>query len=130
MVDSNWAQENFHKRDFFVAEEKGEVMATVTLQDAGRHSYLGYVYVHAEHTGRGVGKRLLQFARNESQRRKHESMVLIAHPKATWACKAYERFVFRLRAKARADVLAWNDGFLEPYYEEGFQLYQYQHEAR
>lgn len=127
-VDDAWARDNFRRRDFFVGEEKGEVVATVTLQDAGTHSYLGYVYVHAEHTGRGIGKHLLRFAREESKKRGDEGLVLIAHPKAHWACKAYERFGFEVVAKERAEVLSWNDGFMKPFYENGFHLYEYTHE--
>lgn len=126
-VDEAWGRENFEKRDFFVGELEDTLVATVTLQDAGDYNYLGYVYLHADHTGKGLGKRLLHFARAESRRRSKQGMVLIAHPEATWATRAYERYGFECIATAREDVLAWNDGWLEPYYEEGFHLYRYTH---
>lgn len=128
-VDEHWGRENFAKRDFFVGELDETVVGTVTLQDAGDFNYLGYVYLHADHTGKGLGKRLLRFARNESRRRGKAGMVLIAHPEATWATRAYERFGFECIAECREAVLGWNDGWLKPYYEEGFHLYRYLHEV-
>lgn len=126
-VDEAWARENFARREFFVGHVDGAVVATVTLQDAGDFSYLGYVYVHAEHTGKGLGRDLLDFARDESRDRGDKGMVLIAHPEADWACKTYERYGFDVIAEREDKILAWNNGFLRPYYEKGFQLYRYLH---
>ena len=50
---------------------------------------------------------------------------MIAHPEATWATRAYLKFGFKLHAARREDVLAWNEGALQDYYEEGFQLFVY-----
>ena len=52
-------------------------------------------------------------------------MVLIAHPKAFWATRSYRRFGFECIATTRDQVLEWRSGWLKPYYEEGFELYQY-----
>ncbi len=128
-VDLTWARKNFERRDFYVSERDGRVIATVTLQNAGDFSYLGYVYVHADHTRRGLGRTLLRFAKAESVRRGDRGMVLIAHPKATWACKAYLRFGFKVAATTDAEGLRWNNGFLKPYHERGFHVFRYLHEA-
>ncbi|MFT6142550.1 MAG: ribosomal protein S18 acetylase RimI-like enzyme [Myxococcota bacterium] len=126
-VGPAWARENFEKRDFFVGELDDEVVGTVTLQDAGRDAYVGYVYLHADHTGKGLGRELLDHARDESARRGHEGMVLIAHPKADWATRAYERYGFKRIAESKRDVLAWNNQYMKPFYEEGFHLFRYAH---
>ncbi len=126
-VDLSWAQKNFEHRDFYVAEREGNVVATITLQNAGDYSYLGYVYVHADHTRQGLGPAMLRFAEAESVSRGDRGMVLLAHPKATWACKAYLRFGFEVTATTDAEVLRWNDGFLEPYHERGFHVFSYLH---
>lgn len=128
-VDAAWGRDNFKKRDFYVGEVDDTVVGTVTLQDAGMYSYLGYVYLHADYTGRGLGKELLRHARDESRRRGHHGMVLIAHPEADWATRAYKRFGFECIAREEDDVKSWNDGFLAPYYEKGFHLFRYAHEA-
>ncbi|MCB9739970.1 MAG: GNAT family N-acetyltransferase [Deltaproteobacteria bacterium] len=128
-VDLAWARENFDRRDFYVAALGGRVVGTVTLQDAGDFSYLGYVYVHADHTGKGLGPTLLRFAEAESVRRGDRGMVLLAHPKATWATKAYKRFGFEVTATTDEEVMRWNGGFLEPYHERGFHVFRYLHEA-
>lgn len=126
LVDLEWARENFPRRDFYVARLRGEVVGTVTLQDVGEdHVYLGYVYLHEDQVGNGLGRELLDFARDEARRRGRRSMVLIAHPEATWACRAYRKYGFEVIARGRDEVLAWEDGWLEPYYEEGFELYRY-----
>jgi L-amino acid N-acyltransferase YncA len=126
LVDRAWARENFPRRDFFVAHLGDDVVGTVTLQDAGEeHVYLGYVYLHEDQVGNGFGRDLLDFARDETRRRGRKSMVLIAHPEATWACRAYEKYGFQVIARDREEILAWEDGWLEPFHEEGFQLFQY-----
>jgi L-amino acid N-acyltransferase YncA len=126
LVDRDWARENFERRDFYVARLGDEVIGTVTLQDVREdHVYLGYVYLHEEHVGNGYGGDLLDFARSETRGRGRSSMVLIAHPEAVWACKAYERYGFEVIARDRDEILAWEDGWMEPYYEEGFELYGY-----
>jgi L-amino acid N-acyltransferase YncA len=126
LVDRDWARENFRRREFFVGRLEDEVVGTVTLQDVGEdHVYLGYVYLHENQVGNGFGRDLLDFARDETGRRGRKSMVLIAHPEATWACRAYEKYGFEVIARERDDILAWEDGWFEPFYEEGFHLLQY-----
>lgn len=126
LVDRSWARENFELRDFYAARLDDEIIGTVSIQEAGEdHVYLGYVYLHEEWVGNGFGEELLDFARDETRRRGRRSMVLIAHPEAVWACKAYERYGFEVIARERDEILAWEDGWLEPYYEEGFELYEY-----
>lgn len=125
-VDLEWARENFPHRDFYVGRVEDDVAGTVTLQDVSEdHVYLGYVYLHTDYTGQGLGKDLLNFARDEARRRGRKFMVLLAHPEAEWACRAYEKYGFEVIARDREDVLAWQDGWLESYYEEGFHLYRY-----
>ena len=124
-VGPEWAADNYAKREFHVGCVQDKVIGCVSLQDTGESIYLGYVYVHADEVGQGHGKKLLNFAEEEARRRGKESMVLIAHPEATWAIKAYERFGFERIADGDDDVLAWNDGWLEPYHEKGFHLFEY-----
>jgi len=125
-VDLDWARENFQRREFYVARLGGEIAGTISLQEVGDdHLYLGYVYLHTDHVGNGFGGDLLDFARDELKRRGRHSMFLIAHPEAIWAKRAYLRYGFEITAKSDEEVLEWNDGWLEPYHEEGFQLYEY-----
>jgi GNAT superfamily N-acetyltransferase len=119
------ARENFRKREFYSALVDGEVVGVITLQDTGDHLYLGYVYVHHDHVGKRIGRKLLDFASQEAARRNKEGMVLIAHPEATWAIRAYEKYGFECIAEDDDRVLAWNDGWLGPYHETGFTLWRY-----
>lgn len=126
-VDEGWAERNYERREFYVGVEPDDsVVGTVSLQAAGEYAYLGYIYLLANRVGRGYGQRLLRFAAETSRRRGYRALVLIAHPDAKWAVKAYRRFGFRVIAERRREVLRWNHGWLRPYYEEGFQLFSYQ----
>jgi len=127
LVDRKWADENFERREFFIARSEGDEVGALSIQEVGDDwLYLGYVYVHTDHVGKRFGGRLLRFAKAEARRRGRKGLVLIAHPEAKWACRAYRKFGFDLIAEAREDVLTWEGGFLESYYEEGFQLYCYE----
>jgi DNA-binding MarR family transcriptional regulator/GNAT superfamily N-acetyltransferase len=125
-VDAQWADENFKRREFYIGTNAdGEKVGTVTLQFFGEYAYLGYVYVDTKFVGRGYGGQLLNFAREESKRRGMKGMVLIAHPKATWAIKAYQKYGFELTYRDKADILAWNNGALKDYYEDYFMMFLY-----
>jgi len=124
-VDLQWAQENFGKREFWSAIIDGEVVGVLTIQDTGDHLYLGYVYVHEDHVGKRIGRRLLDHAAAQVHARGKEGMVLIAHPEAKWAVKAYRKYGFECIGHDEDEVLRWNDGWLSDYYEGGFQLWQW-----
>lgn len=125
-VPASWKRENFERRDFYLGELEGdEPVGTVSLQYFGDFAYVGYVYLDADHVGNGYGRQLLEFAAGMASRKGCKGVALIAHPQATWATKAYLKFGFELVAEEREQVLAWNGGALQDYYEEGFQLYVY-----
>jgi len=128
-VDEAWANRNFELRDFYLGTEDREgepdPVGALSLQyPEPSFCYIGYVYLYTRHVGKGYGRRFLRFAANRARGNDCTSLVLIAHPKATWAVRAYEKFGFECIAKEKRDVLAWNDGWLEPYYEEGFHLFR------
>src|SRR5690606_16308431 len=98
---------------------------TISLQYFGDWAYVGYVYLDADWVGNGYGRELLEFAAGMASRKGMQGVSLIAHPEAQWATKAYRKFGFERVATDKAEVLAWNDGVLADYYEEGFELYVY-----
>jgi GNAT superfamily N-acetyltransferase len=124
-VGPDWPAKNYAMREFYVAVKQGEVIGCLSIQDTGPSLYLGYVYLHVDHVGHGYGKQILRYAERELRVRNKRSLVLIAHPEADWAVRAYERFGFERIARTDEDVLAWCDGWLEPYYEKGFHLFEY-----
>lgn len=125
-VDDRWAQKNYLMREFYFGRVDGKTVAILSLQHCGDYLYLGYIYVRAQTVGRGLGRQLLDFAARAAAQRGYRGLVLIAHPKATWAVRAYEKFGFRALLRSRDEVLAWNGGFLRPFYEEEFVLYRYE----
>lgn len=125
-VDKKWEIENYKKREFWVGKDSvDKTVGTVSLQYFQETAYLGYVYLHSEQTGRGYGKILLDHAKEQAIKNGMKEMILIAHPKADWATKAYRRYGFNILLKNRDDVLSWKNGLLRPYYEEGFYLFHY-----
>jgi GNAT superfamily N-acetyltransferase len=125
-VGQEWIEKNYKRREFYIGkDENGEDVGTISMQFFDKQTYLGYIYLDAKKTGKGYGKRLIKFAEEESKKRGQESLILIAHPKATWATKAYERFGFKKKFEKKENVVSYKDGLLEPYYEEGFHLYEY-----
>ena len=127
-VGPSWIRKNFGRREFFVGQNHTEEsVGTVSLQPCGEdYLYVGYCYIHTDHVGKGHGRKLLNFAVKKAKEQGKKGLCLIAHPKATWAVKAYDKFGFKRIATQSEDILKWNNGFFKPYYEEGFHLYTYE----
>lgn len=125
-VDDEWKEKNYTKREFYLGKDKenGEV-GTISLQYFGDYAYLGYIYLDSKHVGKGYGIELINFAKETCQQKNKKGMCLIAHPQAKWAIKAYEKYGFKKKFSKKEEILNWNNGFLRPYYEEGFDLYVY-----
>lgn len=124
-VDEQWAEINFRRRDFYLGKLGDEPVGTISLQYFGDFAYVGYAYLDIQHVGKGYGRDLLRFAESLSLDRGMHGLSLICHPKAVWAQRAYTKFGFKRIASAKQDILSWQDGALEPHYEEGFELYIY-----
>ncbi|MDH5429034.1 MAG: GNAT family N-acetyltransferase [Nitrospirota bacterium] len=124
-VGESWGEMEFTRRQFYIGRAEGAPVGIVSTQSVGDMAYIGYIYVYDHQTGRGFGPELLRHVRDLTQREGKRGMVLIAHPQATWATRAYVRFGFKRIATTREQVLDWRGGWLKPYYEEGFELYQY-----
>ena len=124
-VDETWGEMEFDRRKFYIGRTEGAPVGIVSTQSVGDMVYVGYIYVYDHQTGKGFGPQLLNHARDLAVREGKRGMVLIAHPEATWATRAYVRFGFECIATTRDQVLEWRGGWLKPYYEEGFELYQH-----
>jgi len=125
-VDEQWEETNFRRRHFYLGEADNEAVGTISLQYFGRHAYLGYIYLDVAHVGKGYGQTLMKFAERVARKMGMVDMILIAHPEATWAKKAYLKYGFEIIESDRERILAWEGGCMKPYYEEGFELYRYQ----
>ena len=123
-VDETWMTKNYFRREFYIGSNGEEDVGTISMQNLNGFAYLGYIYLDVKHVGKGYGHRLMEFAKHEAKRKGMKGLVLIAHPEASWAVKAYLKFGFKVVAKAKKEVLNWNNGSLKPYYEEGFHLYK------
>ena len=125
-VDASWEEENFLRRHFFVGRtDEGEDVGTISMQFFGDVAYLGYIYLDVGHVGKGYGHELMTFAERVAREAGIRTMILIAHPEAEWAKKAYLKYGFEIIETEPERILAWRDGLLGPYYEQGFELYGY-----
>jgi len=123
-VDENWAARNYLQRECYLGRIGNEVVGFLTLQHAGDYIYVGYTYVPARFVGRGIGRRLLTHAAEVAKQRGYKGVVHIGHPEATWAVRAYKKMGYDIVLREREQVLAWNSGFLKPFYEEDFVLFR------
>ena len=122
-VGSAWVKKNFELREFYLGTLNSEPVGTISLQEINNFAYLGYIYLNINYVGQGFGHQLMKFAEHQARDRGLEGMFLIAHPAAKWATKAYLKFGFKRELTSREQILNWRDGVLQPYYEEGFELY-------
>lgn len=129
-VDEKWQAENYELRDFYIGSVDEEPVGTISLQYFDDCAYLGYIYLDVKHVGKGYGHELMDHARDVARERGMRKLALIAHPDATWAKRAYLKYGFEIVETDEKRVKAWKDGALEPYYEQGFQLYLYDLVAR
>ena len=125
-VGEAWAEINFKRRDFYIGIANGKPIGTISLQYFGDYAYLGYIYLDVDQVGNGYGQQLMKFAAEKARQKGMRGMALIGHPKASWARKAYLKFGFDIVASKKNEVLAWQDGVLESYYEQDFELYIYE----
>lgn len=124
-VDDQWATRNYKLRDFYLGLDGDTPVGTISLQYFKDVAYLGYIYLDVNQVGKGYGRKLMKFAESVARQKGMKAMALIAHPEATWACKAYLKYGFEVTEATKEGVLSWNGGVLAPYYEEGFQLYEF-----
>lgn len=122
-VGEKWAEDNYGRRSFYIGEADGVPVGTISLQYFGRYAYVGYIYLDVAHVGKGYGQQLMGFAELVARKLGMVGMALIAHPRAKWAKSAYLKYGFEICETDKRRVLAWQGGVLEPYYEEGFELY-------
>lgn len=122
-VGEQWMVDNYRRRTFYLGYLGDDAFGTISLQTFGEFAYIGYVYLDVDFVGKGLGHVLMNFAAERAREQELAGLALIAHPEATWATRAYEKFGFEKIASSKEDVLAWQDGILEGYYEEAFELY-------
>ncbi len=124
-VDDEWKKINFERREFFISHNNHEPIGTISMQQFENYAYLGYIYLDKKHVGKRYGQILMNFTEQLARERRLKGMVLISHPEATWAVRAYEKFGFKTLLTDKSAILEWEDGVLKPYYEEGFHLFHY-----
>ncbi len=124
-VDENWKEENFHRREFFLGLADEKAIGTISLQHFGDYGYLGYIYLSEKEVGKNYGQILMNFIEQIARDRGLKGLVLIAHPEANWAVRAYEKFGFKRILTEKSEIITWQDGALESYFEEGFHLFSY-----
>ena len=122
-----WISKNYFRRKFYLGYIDDDAVGTISMQKLGsNYTYLGYIYLNTDYVGQKIGNRLITHAEKIAREEGRKAMVLIAHPEATWAVRAYEKYGFKKIAEDREEILSWEDGALNGYYEEGFHLYQYE----
>tara|TARA_R110002110_G_scaffold415856_3_gene658430 strand:- start:10654 stop:11166 length:513 start_codon:yes stop_codon:yes gene_type:complete len=125
-VDDVWKKKNYKKREFYLCHhESGEKIGTLSLEHFKNFSYLGYVYLDLDYVGHGYGQYILKYAKELTKSNGKSRMILMAHPEAKWAIKAYKKFGFKKIYEKKEEVCSFENNVLASYYEEGFHLYEF-----
>ena len=123
--DEAWKTRNFQLRDFYVAETPEGPVGAISLQYFDTYAYLGYCNLFEDACGEGNGEKMLAFAATLALLSQCDHLIMLCHPDADWAVKAIERFGFHQITNSKDEVLSFENGVMKPYYEEGFQLFQF-----
>jgi GNAT superfamily N-acetyltransferase len=83
------------------ADEGGELLGVMGIQDVCDVTLIRHAYVRSSHQGRGVGGALLARLRAQTER----PILIGTWAAATWAVAFYERHGFRLVTPAEKDRL-------------------------
>jgi GNAT superfamily N-acetyltransferase len=83
------------------ADEGGELLGVMGIQDVCDVTLIRHAYVRSSHQGRGVGGTLLARLRAQTER----PILIGTWAAATWAVAFYERHGFRLVTPAEKDRL-------------------------
>jgi len=88
--------------EVFVVEAGGAVAALAVLIDAPDHLLLDNVAVDPDHTGTGLGRRMIGFAEQEARRRGHAELRLFTNERMQRNIELYERLGFVETHRAHA----------------------------
>lgn len=84
-----------------LAEADGAVAALIVLLPKPDHVLLDNIAVRPDRQGRGLGRRLIEFAETEAWRRGYAELRLYTHEKMTENIALYRRLGFRETARGR-----------------------------
>jgi ribosomal protein S18 acetylase RimI-like enzyme len=117
-VDETWAKRNFVIREFYLARDEGQFVGEASYQNLGNFAYIGYFYIKNQFLHQGYGSRLMQFMEMRARRDEIADMRLFCNPKAEWAVNFYTKLGFTVLSADKQEILAMDDGVMEPFYEE------------
>jgi len=75
----------------FVAEQNGQVIGVVVLIQRDAGMLLDNIAVHPDHQGRGLGRRLVEFAESETRKQGYSHLDLYTHELMTENIQIYNR---------------------------------------
>ena len=121
-VSKDWAERNFHIREFYLARDGNEYVGAASYQNLGEFAYIGYFYIKFGFHRKGYGRRLMQFLEMRARSEEIEELRLFRNDSASWAESAYKAMGFKELTSSKEEILSMNRGILKNYYEEGQTL--------
>ena len=91
------------KAQVTVAEDDAAIIGVIVLGVDAEGFFIDNVAVHPSYRGRGVGKRLLEFAEAEARRAGFDSIYLYTHEKMTENIALYSRIGYEEYDRRRQD---------------------------
>ncbi len=127
-VDDAWAERNFAIREFYLARDDDvkQYVGAASYQNLGKFAYIGYFYIRRELHRRKYGHALMKFIEMRTVLNHLTDLRLFCNPKSTWARAFYENMGFKVLASDKAEILAIDNGVMQPFYEQGALFMQKQ----
>lgn len=91
-------KEKMQKRKMFCAIENEKIIGTIDLEG----NKIGGLYVHPDFTGRGIGKKLLEYIENYTRKEGIKKLMLYSTLNA-------ENFYKKYGYKLKKDEIGWKD---------------------
>ena len=117
-VDQSWVDNNFQKREFYLARDEGKYVGFASYQNLGKFGYIGYLYIKKGFHRKNYGRGLMNFLEMRCMQDNIRSLRLLTNQKATWANDAYLSMGFKIISKDKEEIFSMDDGVMKEFYEE------------
>ncbi|OLS15338.1 MAG: Acetyltransferase, GNAT family [Promethearchaeota archaeon CR_4] len=119
-VDDAWAERNFAIREFYLAhnDDPKQYVGTASYQNLGNFAYIGYFYIQRTFHRQKLGQSLMKFIEMRTILDHLTDLRLFCNPKSTWALNFYLKLGFKVFTSSKNDILAMDNGVMQPFYEQ------------
>ena len=123
-VNEEWAEHNFQIREFYLARDHGDYIGEALYQNFGSFAYIGYFYIKNQFLRQGYGFHLMRFMEMRTLTDNITDLRLFCNPNSAWAVDFYSKNGFQILSSDKDEILAMENGVMQPFYEENSYFMQ------